>query len=235
MFMIYVHTHKATGRKYIGMTNNPKRRWGRNGAEYKTAKVFYQAIQESGWDSFHHEILEDNLTEKAARKREKFFIELYQTTDPKKGYNTDKGGNGGKVYKVHPRNRLGKHNSEEQNEKHRQFMIDSKNNPMLNGTVKWGETHEHPRGMKGKQHTEEHKKRMAEKMKLAKIRNKAVKAIYPDGETIIFESMKDAEKIGLSKPVILKLIRAEKPFEVKVINQYTERTKHLAGIRFEYA
>ena len=35
---------------------------------------------------------------------------------------------------------------------------------MADGTVIWGETHEHTRGMKGKKHTEEHKLKVSEFM-----------------------------------------------------------------------
>ena len=42
---VYVHTHKHTGKKYIGVTSvEPKERWGSNGNGYK-GQLFGQAIK----------------------------------------------------------------------------------------------------------------------------------------------------------------------------------------------
>ena len=45
MYYIYVHTNNFNGKKYIGMTNNVKRRWRQNGSEYKGCKVFSRQLK----------------------------------------------------------------------------------------------------------------------------------------------------------------------------------------------
>ena len=233
MYYIYMHTNKINGKKYIGMTNDIKRRWRRGGVEYKSSTIFSQAIKKYGFDNFKHEIIDKADTFEKACELEKFYISKNNTTDNKVGYNISPGGNGGKIYKEHPRNMLGKHQTEYQKEHQKGFMSDCKNNPMLNGSCKWGVTHKHPKGMKGKHHTEEHNKQLSEKMK-GRVNNKPIKVIYPSGEIEYYNCTKDAEVIGLTKPVILKIIRSGKPYQIKVINQYTDRIKHLEGIEIKY-
>ena len=234
MYCVYMHVSKVDGRKYIGMTNDTKRRWNPTGREYKSAKLFYSEIMRIGFDNFEHIILEDNLTEEEARKREKYFIKEYNTRDPEIGFNTDPGGNGGKVYKEHPRNRLGKKPPDFVIEMKREQMSRPETNPMKNGQVIWGVTHDHPRGMQGKHHTEEKKRQIQKTVVDKQLNCKPVKIIFPDGKVRRFRSTKEAQAIGLTKPVILKIIRSGKPYEVKIVNQYTERVKHLEGIRIEY-
>lgn len=52
---VYMHTNNINGKRYIGISQNPKRRW-KNGNGYKT-QLFGKAINKYGWDNFTHEIL----------------------------------------------------------------------------------------------------------------------------------------------------------------------------------
>lgn len=234
MYCIYMHKNLINNKIYIGMTNDVKRRWRNGGIEYHSCVRFYQAIKKYGFDSFAHIILKDNLTKDQAYKLEKHCIKLYRSNDKEIGYNISEGGNGGKVYDVHPRNMLGKSQTIFQKENQRALMNDKNFNPMKNGACIWSVTHSHPKGMKGKHHTAEHNQELSKKMKDKKINCKPVKVIYPDGREEMFTSIGEAQEIGVSRPVILKMIRSGKPYKIKVVNQYTRKIKHLEGICIKY-
>lgn len=87
---VYMHTNNINGKRYIGISQNPKRRW-KNGNGYKT-QLFGKAINKYGWDNFTHEILFTGLTENDACEKEIELISLYNTTDDKYGYNILDGG-----------------------------------------------------------------------------------------------------------------------------------------------
>lgn len=120
-WLVYCHTNKINGKKYIGITSKKaERRWC-NGKGYAIQQVkFNKAIQKYGWDNFTHEILEENIpTLEEANKLEKHYIELYDTYN--NGYNSTIGGDGTNGYK-HTREYC------EQLSKKRK----GKNNPMYN-------------------------------------------------------------------------------------------------------
>lgn len=237
MYYVYCHTNKQNGKKYVGVTNNIKRRWRCGGVEYRpskgkmTSRPFYNAICKYGFDSFSHEVLATFETCEEAFEAEKHYIESLQSDDMKLGYNISPGGNGGRVYKEHPRNMLGKPQTEYQIAHQKAFMSDNKNNPMLNGSVRWGETHPHPRGFAGKKRTDEWKEDMRQQMIESGHRCIPLVVVYPDGRTEEYKSMKAAEAgLGLTKPVILRIIRSGLPYEIKARNGTTDLIKHLEGI-----
>lgn len=97
-WIVYKHTNKINQKSYIGITSRkPEVRWGNNGRNYKPCKgrysCFYNAIKKYGWDSFEHEILENNLTYEKACDKEKYYICFYNTKAPN-GYNLTIGGEG---------------------------------------------------------------------------------------------------------------------------------------------
>ena len=92
-YKIYMHVNKNNNKKYIGQTKQTlKERWGSDGRRYK-GQAFYNAIQKYGWDNFEHILILDNLSHEEANYYEQYFIQQYQTTDKKFGYNVQKGGN----------------------------------------------------------------------------------------------------------------------------------------------
>ena len=97
-YCVYVHTNKANGKKYVGITRrNVRERW-RKGSAYKCNPHFYRSIQKYGWDGFEHEILMTGLTKQQADEAEKYYIELWNCADNNNGYNIALGGDGHESY-----------------------------------------------------------------------------------------------------------------------------------------
>lgn len=133
---VYMHT-SPSNKVYIGITSRePKLRWG-NGCNYSSNEHFYRAIQKYGWDNFKHEILFSNLSLKEAKAKEIELIAFYDSTNPEKGYNITKGGESGN----------GNHHTELTKQKIRDAMKGR------------------PSPMKGREHSEEVKRRISEKNK----------------------------------------------------------------------
>lgn len=99
-YLVYCHICQADGpdfgKTYIGVTNNIKSRWRKNGVDYKKSKVLYKDFQKYGWDSFKHLILVNHLTLSMASELEKLLIEKYNTNYKAGGwgYNATRGGLG---------------------------------------------------------------------------------------------------------------------------------------------
>lgn len=99
-YCVYMHT-SPSNKKYIGITSqNPERRWRKNGEGYKDHLYFWRAIQKYGWDNFSHEILYTNLTKEEAEQKEIELIAFYNSNNENYGYNMSVGGeSGSKGYK----------------------------------------------------------------------------------------------------------------------------------------
>lgn len=95
-YIIYCHEHISTGKKYIGYTQKTmEERW--DDYVYKSRSKnddsrFAKAIRESGTNSFSHKILHvcDSLEE--AKAMEIRYIKVFDTRNPKYGFNIAKGG-----------------------------------------------------------------------------------------------------------------------------------------------
>ncbi len=111
-YVVYVHMNKINGKKYVGITNNPARRWSGNGKNYEQCPRFRDAIAKYGWDNFTHEFLEEGLTIDEANQLEREYIAKYKTQDGRYGYNISPGGQ-------YVPSMLGKHHSEETKQKMR--------------------------------------------------------------------------------------------------------------------
>lgn len=90
-YSVYMHL-TPSGKRYIGITGrNPKKRW-RNGSGYHVNKHFTSAIHKYGWLNIAHIIISQGLSKNEALHIEQGLIALYQTTDPRFGYNKSSGG-----------------------------------------------------------------------------------------------------------------------------------------------
>lgn len=194
-YCIYKHTNKINHKVYIGMTNNPERRWANNGKEYEPKEGrnsrFWGAIQKYGWDGFTHEILITGLSLKEAENAEIKTIAKYDSTNRYKGYNIAKGGNGGLIYKKHPRGMLGHHQTKYEKLVHRKMLSDHTKNPMTNGKTVWGVTNPHPRGMLGHHQTMKHKLAMRKVAGKNSPNHKSFAITKPDGTVLHFDTIKE--------------------------------------------
>lgn len=109
MFYIYCYTNKINQHKYVGQTNNIKRRnkehksssYNVNSCSYDA--LFHKKIRQYGWENFELSILEILYTDDQTivNEREIFWIEKLESfRGTGKGYNSDKGGSQKKESKV---------------------------------------------------------------------------------------------------------------------------------------
>jgi group I intron endonuclease len=100
--VIYCYHCIPTGKKYIGQTDNEKRRNYEHRYQAKTDKKFgynckfYNAVRKYGWDSFVYGVIEE-FDISLLEEKEIFFIEKYDTY--RNGYNTTFGGKTTRGYK----------------------------------------------------------------------------------------------------------------------------------------
>lgn len=94
-YIVYKHT-SPNNKVYIGITSqDPIRRWKKDGSGYKLHTYFYNAIQKYGWDNFKHEILYSGLSKEEAEQKEIEMISFFDSTNKNHGYNMSFGGESG--------------------------------------------------------------------------------------------------------------------------------------------
>lgn len=106
MWCLYKHI-SPSGKVYIGITNNIKRRWLGKGYYYRLSKTkFANALQKYGWDNFQHIVIEEGLTKEEACNKEKELIAYYKGRNL--SYNITDGGEGyaGKHSTEHVKHRV---------------------------------------------------------------------------------------------------------------------------------
>ena len=90
-YKLYVHI-SPSNKRYYGITGTETNRRWCNRKGYSSQLVFNRAINKYGWKNFEHIVLFDNLTKDEANLLEQCYIALYDTTNPKYGYNISLGG-----------------------------------------------------------------------------------------------------------------------------------------------
>ena len=94
-YSIYFITNLKDNKLYVGISNNPERRWTAHKAhsrEDKPNQFIHKAIKKHGIDSFSFDISESGLTRLEAINKELRLIELYNCRDDRFGYNQMRGG-----------------------------------------------------------------------------------------------------------------------------------------------
>lgn len=123
-FIVYCHTLKNDGRRYVGITcQKPYIRW-HYGKGYRKNTHIRNAIDKYGWNNFEHTILFENLTEQEAIDKEIELIEKWQLRDRTKGFNICIGGGG--TNGCNKGRNKGFHLTEETKEKIRQANLGKK-------------------------------------------------------------------------------------------------------------
>ncbi len=165
-YKVYVHINKINGKRYYGITcQKVKYRWN-NGKSYKFYidkngnrqgnEHFWNSICKYGWHNFEHIVLFDNLTKKEAGLLEQMYIALYDTINPKYGYNQSLGGEGAKHSKESRKKMSEAHKGKTLSEEHRNNISKS---------------------LKGKIKSEEHRRKLSESFKCRVISEETRKKI----------------------------------------------------------
>ena len=97
--VIYCYHCISTGKKYIGQTNNERRRKYEHFSHYNKKSrdsKFYRAVKKYGWNNFIYGVISEFLIEELD-DMEAYFIEKYDSF--KNGYNTVTGGKTTRGYK----------------------------------------------------------------------------------------------------------------------------------------
>lgn len=165
MWVVYEHI-SPSGKVYVGITNDIKKRWCGNGSRYCTYNsIFKKAIEKYGWNNLEHKIILANLTKSEANYTEKYLIKWYKLHNI--SYNITDGDEGTLGRKVSEETRikmrskaLGRKISEEQRLK---LSIAHKSETAINSskeTIKFAWE-----AWRGKHHTDETKQKMSQKAK----------------------------------------------------------------------
>ena len=95
MGYIYVRKNKINGKQYVGQTKRSvEDRYAEHIQEALNTNKnlhLYNSIRKYGIENFQFEVLEECLKSELNNK-EKYYISLFNSTDPKKGYNLTTGG-----------------------------------------------------------------------------------------------------------------------------------------------
>ena len=94
MYSLYEHVF-PNGKKYIGITLDPKQRFSNGGKGYSNNDKMSKAIKKFGWGNVKHNIIETGLTRKEAAEKERELIEKEDTVI--NGYNISSGGQAGRT------------------------------------------------------------------------------------------------------------------------------------------
>lgn len=94
--IVYKITNKINNKVYIGLTTQSlKYRWGRHVTEARNpnnCKHLYKAMRKYGENNFMIEIIEETDDFQKLGELERYYIKLFDSTNPQRGYNLTCGG-----------------------------------------------------------------------------------------------------------------------------------------------
>lgn len=96
VFSVYLITHVASGRVYVGKGRSAKKRWNdhRQAALKNSKKRLHVALREFGEQAFHMHVVGEWASEHVAFEVERWYTRFYRSTDPERGFNMVDGGGG---------------------------------------------------------------------------------------------------------------------------------------------
>lgn len=123
---LYRITNIINNKKYIGITNNYKKRWSNHRCGNSKNMAIAKAIKKYGKENFFFEIIKKNLTLEEANQEEIKYIELEHTLIPN-GYNISKGGG---VIPIESSKHIGSSNGKALlTDEQAQYILDNRNLP----------------------------------------------------------------------------------------------------------
>lgn len=90
MIYLYVITNRLNGKRYVGVTNNPERRWRQH---LRADSYIGSALRKYGCRSFFFDVIGEFSSREMAYEAEKAFIKEHKLKG-KAGYNLTEGGGG---------------------------------------------------------------------------------------------------------------------------------------------
>ena len=222
---IYMTTNLLNGKKYIGKKSKSYFVHDYLGS----GKELWEDIDKLGRNNFEVRIIDDTAnTEEELCELEKFYIKKYNAVESSDFYNIAEGGNGGRIYKVHPRGFKGRKHTEETKRIQRETINLHVNDKGLNTNWKEG----HPKGFKGKKHTEESNKKRSVSNYNSYYKFMNVKVIMPNNDILYFKSRDEAvEHLKISYFLFDKLIKTGEKYTLhKNTRHNREYLKTLDGL-----
>ena len=90
---IYLITNQINNKKYVGITNDYKKRWANHKCSNNPTMAIAKAIKKYGVENFKFELLEENVPLEQIDEKEIYYIQKLEThVSTGKGYNISKGG-----------------------------------------------------------------------------------------------------------------------------------------------
>jgi len=160
-FVVYRISHIDSGKSYIGITTNYKKRMQVHFNSHNTNSYLHRTIKKHGKENFKHEIIFECNSWKELCEEETEYIKIFNTKAPN-GYNLTDGGEGtlGRLYSLETRKKIGKMSKNRfVSEKTRKKMSDAKLNMSLETRKKISESN------KNKIVSNETRKKMSETRK----------------------------------------------------------------------
>jgi group I intron endonuclease len=103
---VYVITHCASGKRYVGKANHAVTRWRAHHTDARRTcpeTCIGRALKKYGQSEFEFKVLEWCITEDAAYERERYWVSYFKSDQPEFGYNIESGGRGGKTLSAESR------------------------------------------------------------------------------------------------------------------------------------